>query len=63
MAKLLLFLLGLLSYCVQLSLQQDCSATQLCAIGCCSKAGFCGFGPEFCEYVPTYVHPREKNRN
>ncbi len=25
-----------------------CSATKPCALGCCSKDGFCGMGPNFC---------------
>ncbi|KAH8883396.1 glycoside hydrolase, partial [Thozetella sp. PMI_491] len=27
---------------------QDCSATKLCATGCCSKFGFCGTGDDHC---------------
>src|ERR1700759_4311978 len=27
---------------------QGCSAASPCAEGCCSTAGFCGFGPDFC---------------
>ncbi|KAG6006481.1 hypothetical protein E4U21_007025 [Claviceps maximensis] len=34
----------------QLSVQQqgECSASKLCPAGCCSSAGYCGYGPEFC---------------
>lgn len=28
-----------------------CSPTQACSIGCCSKTGVCGLGPEFCAAV------------
>ncbi|KAM3508938.1 hypothetical protein MY10362_000908 [Beauveria mimosiformis] len=31
-----------------LSTQQQCSSTQLCEAGCCSSAGFCGYGPDYC---------------
>ncbi|KAH3510830.1 hypothetical protein KXW24_001888 [Aspergillus fumigatus] len=26
----------------------SCSETEECQTGCCSKAGYCGFGPDFC---------------
>ncbi|RYP74296.1 hypothetical protein DL771_003117 [Monosporascus sp. 5C6A] len=32
----------------RLSLQQQCSASQPCPLGCCSQWGSCGFGPDFC---------------
>ncbi|KAK1532412.1 glycosylhydrolase family 18-9 [Colletotrichum costaricense] len=49
MAKFLLILFSFVSF-LQLSLQQapECSATQLCPIGCCSKYGVCGTGPDYC---------------
>lgn len=25
-----------------------CSSTSKCVSGCCSKSGYCGFGPDFC---------------
>ncbi|RYO92560.1 hypothetical protein DL766_002359 [Monosporascus sp. MC13-8B] len=35
---------------VQLSFQQEaeCSATKKCPEGCCSSAGHCGYGPDYC---------------
>ncbi|EAQ91551.1 hypothetical protein CHGG_03486 [Chaetomium globosum CBS 148.51] len=30
------------------ALSQQCSATNHCAVGCCSQWGSCGFGPDFC---------------
>lgn len=30
------------------ALTQDCSADLPCNQGCCSKEGYCGFGPDFC---------------
>lgn len=26
----------------------SCSSTDKCDTGCCSKEGYCGFGPDFC---------------
>lgn len=26
----------------------SCSSTDKCESGCCSKEGYCGFGPDFC---------------
>ncbi|UKZ48214.1 hypothetical protein TrVGV298_002450 [Trichoderma virens] len=48
--KILLTFTFLLSALVQLSVQQDgeCSATKLCPEGCCSSAGHCGYGPDYC---------------
>ncbi|OAL56200.1 glycoside hydrolase [Pyrenochaeta sp. DS3sAY3a] len=42
-----LFIL-VLTFFVQLSVQQDCSVTNPCNEGCCGKYGYCGHGPEFC---------------
>lgn len=42
----LLGLLGLLP--VQALESGTCSADSPCYQGCCSKAGYCGFGPDFC---------------
>jgi hypothetical protein len=36
---------------VTLTVQQDCSAANLCPSGCCSKSGYCGYGPDYCGYV------------
>ncbi|KAL6885783.1 chitinase [Trichoderma evansii] len=48
--KILLTFTLLLSALVQLSVQQDgeCSDTKLCPEGCCSSAGHCGYGPDYC---------------
>ncbi|KFA50333.1 hypothetical protein S40293_09933 [Stachybotrys chartarum IBT 40293] len=40
--------LFLLCCLVQTSLQQQCSQSRHCPEGCCSSAGFCGYGPDFC---------------
>lgn len=57
MLTLVVLLLGLLSVPAA---AQDCSATKLCASGCCSKFGFCGTDKDHCgdgcqstcDYVP-----------
>ncbi|KAK3938613.1 hypothetical protein QBC46DRAFT_440079, partial [Diplogelasinospora grovesii] len=44
-----------------LAAAQDCSATKLCATGCCSKYGYCGVGDDFCgagcQSTCNYVAP------
>ncbi|KAK1622587.1 hypothetical protein BDP81DRAFT_485358 [Colletotrichum phormii] len=54
MAKVLLLLFSFVTL-FHVSLQQgpECSATQLCPIGCCSKSGYCGTGPDFCGLRPS----------
>ncbi|KAH6608262.1 chitinase (class v) [Trichoderma cornu-damae] len=49
MNKLLAFAV-LICCLLQLSLQQEpqCSGSKLCPEGCCSSAGFCGYGPDYC---------------
>jgi len=39
-------LLAVLLFVTLSSAQQGCSSTSPCTVGCCSKFGFCGFGPE-----------------
>lgn len=47
--KLLLFYISFLSLSGSLvAAQSTCSATQPCELGCCTKYGSCGFGPESC---------------
>lgn len=42
-------LFGLLGFVPVQALESGtCSADSPCYQGCCSKAGFCGFGPDFC---------------
>ncbi|KAL4740418.1 hypothetical protein BDV11DRAFT_214414 [Aspergillus similis] len=41
------FLLSFLSY-IAIVVAQDCSASNPCATGCCSKHGYCGVGEDFC---------------
>lgn len=31
-----------------LAQEDECSASKECALGCCSSAGHCGYGPKFC---------------
>ncbi|KAK4233286.1 glycosylhydrolase family 18-9 [Achaetomium macrosporum] len=47
MARLLLFFFALVAH-FQLSIQQECSVSKPCELGCCSRSGFCGFGPDHC---------------
>jgi chitinase len=46
MKRLIQFIL--LCAFVHLSIQQQCSASNHCPEGCCSSAGFCGYGPDYC---------------
>ncbi|KFY18019.1 hypothetical protein V492_00206 [Pseudogymnoascus sp. VKM F-4246] len=48
--KKLIALVIFISCLVQLSFQQEpqCSSSKLCPEGCCSSAGFCGYGPDYC---------------
>ncbi|KAH6953868.1 chitinase [Ilyonectria sp. MPI-CAGE-AT-0026] len=50
MKILILALVTLLTLFCQVSLQAEteCSKTKLCKAGCCSSAGFCGYGPDYC---------------
>ncbi|CAK7230765.1 hypothetical protein SCUCBS95973_007682 [Sporothrix curviconia] len=47
----LALLIALLSVVVAPATAAECSATQPCPIGCCSKWGNCGLGPDYC--APT----------
>jgi hypothetical protein len=38
----------IIGFLLQVVTATECSATQLCASGCCSKYGFCGFTDEHC---------------
>lgn len=44
-----LWLLITSAICVITCSAQSCSTSKLCSTGCCSKAGKCGFGPDFCD--------------
>ncbi|OBT56197.1 hypothetical protein VE04_02873 [Pseudogymnoascus sp. 24MN13] len=44
-----LFIFLLLLGSLQFVKAQDCSKANPCAVGCCSKFGYCGIGPDFCE--------------
>lgn len=44
------FIISLMVYAVRPAWAGNgtCSPTEKCETGCCSREGFCGFGPEFC---------------
>ncbi|KAJ5375522.1 hypothetical protein N7517_007528 [Penicillium concentricum] len=48
--KLFSFLILLLSFSLSVLAQQDavCDSETPCKVGCCSKSGSCGFGPDWC---------------
>ncbi|KAK0391598.1 hypothetical protein NLU13_1098 [Sarocladium strictum] len=48
MKTYLLSLFLLVGCLIQLSIQQQCSASKHCPEGCCSSAGYCGYGPDYC---------------
>ncbi|SCO82657.1 related to chitinase [Fusarium oxysporum] len=48
MRRLLEIFLHILVLGVIVAAADECSASKSCEIGCCSKYGFCGLGPNFC---------------
>lgn len=41
-------IIALLALLISTAMAQECSATSLCATGCCSEFGFCGTGDDHC---------------
>ncbi|GME48568.1 hypothetical protein CNMCM5793_006895 [Neofusicoccum parvum] len=54
-----LYLLLFLSFSLPV-FSQGCSAAAPCASGCCSKFGFCGLGPEYCDESVCVANCDEK---
>lgn len=48
LAKALTLLPLLASLAIATGTSGTCSKTKKCETGCCSKSGYCGFGPKFC---------------